>query len=222
MTKKWLIVEEEVRLSGAQQAQLLQQFLVASTKANQQLSKASKDQTDLEKNRPKLVGEISRSKWIEHSTKFSTYKDSDGNSTLLQSIDSDLHDYIAEYILDDTVAVLKALNDQEITILINTFTVLTQEVDIQQFFQNCRWLKPPRLIEMKLIPMQPNFLEPYERIQHSTILVMVEQMKKSSIKFFSLEFSLLSLSSSLKDIIRKTSRIRKEWWRQSYLFSRHG
>ena len=91
-----VIVEEEVRLSGADQAQLLQHFLVASTKANQQLSKASKDQTDLERNRPKLVGEISKTKWIEHSTKFNIYKDSDGNSTLLQSINLDLHNFIAE------------------------------------------------------------------------------------------------------------------------------
>ena len=65
-----VIVEEEAWLSGADPAKLLQQFLVASTKANQQFSTTAKDQTDLERNRPKLEGEISRSKWIEHLTKF--------------------------------------------------------------------------------------------------------------------------------------------------------
>ena len=114
-------VEEEAWLSGADPAKLLQQFLVASTKANQQFSSTAKDQTDLERNRPKLEGEISRSKWIEHLTKFNTYKDSECKLTLLQSIEQDLHDYIAEYILDDTLAVLKALTDDEITVLLNSF-----------------------------------------------------------------------------------------------------
>ena len=40
---------------------------------------------------------------------------------MLQSIERDLHDYIAEYILDDTLAVLTALTDEEITVLLNTF-----------------------------------------------------------------------------------------------------
>ena len=40
---------------------------------------------------------------------------------MIKSIDRDLYEYIAEYILDDTVAVLKALTNEELVVLLNTF-----------------------------------------------------------------------------------------------------
>ena len=40
---------------------------------------------------------------------------------MIKSIDCDLYKYISEYTLDDTVVVLKALANEELAVLLNTF-----------------------------------------------------------------------------------------------------
>ena len=107
------------------------------SRTNQQLSTTARDQTDLKKTRPELEDEITRTRWIEHVTKLNTYKDPEGKSTLPQSIERDLHDYIAKYIFDDSLAVMKTLIDQEITVLLNTFSRVGEAVDIKELFRSC-------------------------------------------------------------------------------------
>ena len=59
--------------------------------------------------------------WIAHHTKFLAYDEDGGGMFDQKRIDRDLYEYIAEYILDDTVAVLKALTNEELVVLLNTF-----------------------------------------------------------------------------------------------------
>ena len=91
------------------------------------------------------------------------------------------------------MAVLKALTDQEITVLINKFYRVDAGSEYLTILPKLSMAKTTTINRDDIDTYAANILEPYEIIQHSKILVMVEQMQKLSIKVFSLEFSLLRL-----------------------------